>query len=200
MKIPRVFVLTVKKTWHKWEATKDNLRQHGIESEPFLAIDRSVCRLAPILTFDVNKPGEKLGEGPLVACLSHYMCWKVLEYIEGDYWWVLEDDATLDAEWRGRWESSMEHLPDDWDIVFLGSCCAAGRGHRHVGGNLFDVRYPMCGHALMIRRKALPTLLEIHQKIWAPLDIAMKYDSLPRLRVYTILPRIFYQRDSFIPE
>ena len=51
----------------------------------------------------------------------------------------------------------------------------------------------------MYRKKSLPVLLDVHQKFWAPLDIAMLYDSLPKLRVYTILPRLVSQRNTVIP-
>jgi hypothetical protein len=51
----------------------------------------------------------------------------------------------------------------------------------------------------MYRKKALPVLLDVHQKIWASLDIAMEYESLPKLRVYTILPRMVNQRATPLP-
>lgn len=196
--LPRTFVLTVKKTWQRWEATRDHLKERGIDAEPFIGIDREVCKLDPVLTFDVNKPGEKLGRGPLVTYLSHYMLWCVLQWIPGDSFWVLEDDAEFIDDWRNQYSEAMSVLPDDWDVVFLGSCCAARMHKRHVGKNLYECR-PMCGHAMMYRKKALPTLLRVHQKIWGPLDIAMMHESLPQLRVYSILPRIVNQRWSFIP-
>jgi GR25 family glycosyltransferase involved in LPS biosynthesis len=153
-----------------------------------------------VLTFDLNKAGERLGIGPLVACLSHYMLWMVMSYLPGDSFWVLEDDAEFVDNWRWEYSEAISVLPNDWDVVFLGSCCASWSDKVWVEKNLAEVRYPMCGHAIMYRKKALATLLRIHQKIWAPLDIAMKFDSLPQLQCYTILPRIVNQRGSYIPE
>lgn len=196
--IPRTFVLTVDKTWSKWETTHDHLKQHGIEAEPFIGIDKTKCRLEPEMLFELNARGEKMGQGPLVTYLTHYMAWMVMQYLPEDVFWVLEDDAQLTDNWRYDYSEAMSVLPEDWDIVFLGSCCTHSQFRFHVDKNLFVVRYPMCTHAVMYRKKALPTLLRIHQKIWAPLDIAMKYDSLPSLNVYTILPRIVNQRGSFI--
>jgi hypothetical protein len=63
---------------------------------------------------------------------------------------------------------------------------------------LYDVRYPLCGHAIMYRKKCLETLLTVHQKINMPLDIAMFYNSLPKLRVYTILPSIIGQHATLL--
>lgn len=198
--LPRTLVLTVKKTWHKWEQTRDHLAEHGIASEPFIGMDRTICRLEPVFKFEVNAPNEKLGIGPLCACLTHYMAWMVMSYQPEDSFWVLEDDAVFVENWRWIYSHAMEALPSDWDVVFLGSCCTNGTMREFMNENLQDVRYPMCGHAMMYRKKALGTLLKMHQKVWAPLDIAMKFDSLPHLKVYTVVPRIFEQRGSFIPE
>lgn len=197
--IPRTFVLTVKPTWHKWEMTRDHLKQHGIESEPFLGLDNKQCRLRPEYTFDVNVPGERIGAEQTCACLSHYLVWKVLSYLPEDVFWVLEDDAQLTDNWRQDYTQAMAVLPDDWDIVFIGSCCTNNLTKYYIGNNLFNVQWPMCGHALQIRKKALPVLLERNQKVWAPLDIALKLDCLPYLNVYTILPAIVLQRGQTLP-
>jgi GR25 family glycosyltransferase involved in LPS biosynthesis len=194
--LPRTFVLTVKPTWNKWLIAEQHLKDRGIPAEPFLCIDRKLCQLNPILTFDVNKPGEQICSSQVIACLSHYLIWKVMSYLPDDSFWVLEDDCQFDFDWRHQYSEAMSVLPDDWDLVFIGSCCCEGRPTIPVGKNLYEVQWPMCGHGIMYRKKSLPVLLEVHQKIWAPLDIAMFMESLPKLRVYTILPRIVNQRDT----
>lgn len=198
--LPRTFVITVQKTWAKWEKTQAHLKERGIHhAEPFLGFDKFVWKFQPELLFELNAPGERLGWGPLAAYLSHYMIWKVMSYLPDETFWVLEDDAEFTDNWRHEYSEAMSVLPDDWDMVFIGSCCAESCHGGHIDKNLYEKHYPMCGHAIMYRKKCLSTLLEVHQRIWAPLDIAMKYDSLPKLRVYTILPRIVNQRDTGIP-
>jgi hypothetical protein len=198
--LPRIFVLTVRKTWQRWLTTQAHLEKQGIPgAEPFIGFDKFVWQFSTEYTFDLNAPGERLGWGPLATYLSHYMVWKTLSYLPEDVFWVLEDDAEFIDNWRYVYSEAMKSLPDDWDVVFLGSCCAEGVGGHPIGPCLWDVRWPLCGHAMMYRKKAFGTLLSIHQKIWAPLDIAMKMDSLPHLKVFTILPRIVNQRGSSIP-
>lgn len=210
MKHPRAFLLTVKKSEPKYSVTLDHLKSVGVSVELFFGLDAQALNLSPNNLFERNgvslgwkdgKPnqGEKIGYRPVAACLSHYMLWKVMSYMPDDAFWVLEDDAQFHPNWNEIYHGAMAHLPQDWDMVFIGSCCCTGRPTTHLGGSLFEVKYPMCGHALQIRQKALPVLLEIHQRIWAPLDIAMIHDSLPRLKVYTILPRMVEQRATFIP-
>lgn len=196
---PRTLVLTIPRCADKYELTRANLAEHGLPCEPFYGVDRDVFRLLPMDTFDVDRVGDKIGHCHVAACISHYLMWKVMSYLDGDAFWALEYDAMMEPDWRTRYERAMAGLPDDWDIVFLGSCCTQGRPTRQVGENLFEVKYPLCGHGIMIRKKALPVLLDTHQKVWGPLDIAMFYTSLPKLRVYTILPAIIGQRDTAFP-
>jgi len=195
--LPRTFVLTVKASQDRHTETMAHLQRQGINAELFFAFDKFTWACIPDYTFDVNKVGERLGWGQCVICLSHYMLWKVMLHLPGDSFWALEDDVEFIDDWRQQYTIAMKHLPEDWDVVFLGSCCAQSRRKWRKGGNVYEIRYPLCGHAMMYRKKALPVLLDIHQKIWAPLDISMQMDSLPRLRTYTILPRIATQRGSF---
>lgn len=176
-----------------------HLMQNGIAHEPFYGLDNEVYRVNPIDTFDIDRVGDRIGPKQVCACMSHYLMWKVLSYLPGDSFWCLEDDVELVPNWQQAYRNAMGHVPDDWDIIFLGSCCCDGRPTLDYGGGLYEVKWPMCGHAMQIRQKALPVLLEAHQKLWAPLDIAMYYNSLPNLKVYTILPRMFSQRNTIIP-
>ena len=197
--LPRTFVITVNRHIPKYEATKIHLQEMGIPFEPFYGIDNQICKLRPVDHFDRDRVGEFIDPIHICAHLTHYLLWKVMSYMPEDAFWSLEYDALFDPDWRGHYDDAMSVLPDDWDIVFLGGCCCEGRPTTHIGKNLYEVKWPLCGHALMIRKKALPVLLEVHQKVYAPLDIALFYDSLPKLRVYTILPRLVSQRDTLIP-
>jgi hypothetical protein len=127
------------------------------------------------------------------------MMWKAMSYMPEDEFWCLEDDAEFIPQWPEVYRRAVPFLPPDYDLLFIGSCCCQYAPKTEIGGGLWDVKYPMCGHAIQIRKKALPKLLEAHQHIWAPLDIAMAYDSMPHLKVYTILPRMVSQRNTTIP-
>lgn len=201
MNIPRTFVLTVKRTMDTYEKERQHLAERGIACEPFIGLDNLVFRLNPIDTFDIDRAGDHIGQKQVCAHMSHYLIWKVMSYLPDDAFWVLEYDAEFVPQWRFLFNQAMNHAPDDWDMIYMGSCCCGVDPAKwpHLGGGLFEVKWPLCGHAIMYRKKALPVLLEAHQKVWAPLDIAMKHDSLPKLKVYTILPRIVSQRNTFIP-
>jgi GR25 family glycosyltransferase involved in LPS biosynthesis len=196
---PRTFVLTVDRPIARFDECAAHLDEQGIQWERFNGFDNQVCKLSPVKTFDFDRVGERIGPKHICATLSHYLVWQVMAYQSDDSFWLLEYDVRMMPDWRESYDTAMSVMPDDWDVVFLGSCCTAGRESRHIAGNVFEVKYPLCGHAIMYRRKALPVLLREHQDIYQPLDIAMMFQSLPKLRVYTILDPIVTQAGTYLP-
>lgn len=204
--IPRVLVLTVKRPIKRYDETIKHLNEEGIKWERFDGFDNQVCRLSAKDSFDLDRAGERLEAKHVAATLTHWSAWKVMSYQPDDSFWILEFDVRMVEGWRERYDKAMSVLPDDWDMVYLGSCCTKGRNSTSIDlpngmlSGLYDVRYPLCGHAIMYRKKCLETLLTVHQKINMPLDIAMFYNSLPKLRVYTILPSIIGQAGTILPQ
>jgi len=208
MTFPRTFVLTVNRPIKRFDETTKHLDEIGIKWEPFIGMDNQVCRLNSKDTFDFDRAGERLETKHVAATLTHYLLWKVMQYQPDDSFVALEFDVRFVEGWLRKFEDATRFLPDDWDLVFLGSCCCKGREQTPIMPppdepfpvtTLYEVKYPLCGHAIMYRKKSLETLLDVHQKINMPLDIAMYQMSLPKLKVYTILPRIVDQHATFLP-
>ena len=199
MNFPRTFVLTVNRPIKRFDETTKHLDEIGIKWEPFIGMDNQICRLNSKDTFDFDRAGERLETKHVAATLTHYLLWKTMSYQPDDSFVALEFDVRFTKGWEERFRLSMSVLPDDWDMVYIGSCCCEGRESKWVGFGLYEVKYPLCGHAIMYRKKSLETLLDVHQKINMPLDIAMYHMSLPKLKVYTILPRIVDQHATFLP-
>ncbi len=190
---PRTFVLTVDREIQCFNETAAHLNEMGIKWERFNGFDNRICKLNAKETFDLDRAGERLETKHVAATLTHWALWKVMSYQPDDCFWALEYDTRMVHDWQQTYRLALANLPDDWDVFFLGSCCCKGRNTTLIGGNVYKVEYPLCGHAIMYRKKALPTLLREHQRINAPLDIAMFYNSLPKLNVYTALPPIVMQ-------
>lgn len=202
----RTFVLTVNREIKRYNETVRHLSEISIPFERFNGIDNQLCKLSPIETFDLDRAGEKIGPKHICATLSHYLVWRVMaDYFEHgysgptDHFWLLEYDVRLPDNWKERYERALNHLPSNWDVLFLGSCCCEGRPTTHIAGEIYEVKYPLCGHAIMYRKSALPVLLQEHQVIREPLDVAMYFRSLPKLNVYTMLPPLITQAGTFLP-
>ncbi len=202
---PRTFVLTVRRDIKRFNDTVAHLDELGIKWERFDGMDNQICRLQSKDDFNVDRAGEKLQTKHVAATLTHILLWQTMKYQPDESFVALEFDVRFVDGWEEKFDWAMKFLPDDWDLVYLGSCCCKDRETYPVEGDgyaqttLFDVRYPLCGHAIMYRKKCLETLLTVHQKINMPLDIAMHYLSLPKLRVYTILPSIVGQAGTYLP-
>lgn len=197
--LPRTFVLTVNRPIARFDATAKHLKELKIPFERFDGLDNQLCRLNPIDTFDLDRSGERIGPKHVAACLSHYMLWKCLSMQPEDSFIAFEYDVVLSEDFRTRFHAVMKDVPDDWQVLFIGSCCCEGREKKHIAGDVYEVQYPLCGHALYLRKSALPILLQECQRIWAPLDIALFYGALTKLRTYTVLPPLVTQRGTPLP-
>lgn len=199
MNLPRTFVLTVNRPIKRFDETVKHLDEQGIEWERFDGFDNQICKLNAKESFDLDRAGERLEAKHVAATLTHWAAWKVASYCSEDSFWFLEFDVRMVEGWREQYETAMSVMPDDWQVIFLGSCCCKDRETIHVSENVYEVKYPLCGHALQINRSALPVLLHEHQRINMPLDISLYHNSLPKLRTYCILPRIIEQHATLLP-
>lgn len=200
--IPHAYVITLQDTLGlpRWQSTEAHLRERGVDFEPFLGINGARWGLATILVYAEDGPGTgfKIGSKTIGMTLSHYMLWKTLGYCGGDYWMVCEDDVRFHPNWRERLQAALETAPPDWDMIYAGSCNCGNGPHEKVGKDLFNVGFPMCTHSYLVRRKALPILMDTQQLAWAGIDLQLGFRSFPKLKVYTILPRLADQHDTII--
>lgn len=195
----RVFVLTVDRDIKRYNECAAHLDSLGIPFERFNGIDNQVCKLLPVETNDMDRVGEKIGPKHICAALSHYMLWKVCSYLPEDRFLLCEYDVVFPPDWQEQYDRAMSVMPDDAQVIFWGSCCTEGREKRHVGENVYEVKYPLCGHCIEIRRSALPVLLKNQQRIHMPLDISLFHLSLPQLRTYCVLPALVGQQGTPLP-
>lgn len=169
----------------------------------------------------------RIGKHPVNIWLGHYMAWQALKLSGDEAWFIVECDAKFQPDWRGYFDHALAaagHYDPDWDLIYMGSCGAAGRVREYVGFGLGADRRlaiiegsgPQCNHAYVLRAKAVPVFEEALRKVWAPIDIQQTVEcyvhgvdlprSVPmvrpparRLNVYTVLPRIVDQWGTEIP-
>lgn len=199
----RTFVLSIRGSAQKLSTTMELLASAGVTAEVFYGLDAAITGVNGTRhTYEIDHPGSNyhIGEKHINMHLSYLMLWKVLTYIDGDAFVLFEDDVRLDADWKTHWDTSIGHLPADWDLLYIGSCCCEGRPEKQaIWGRLHRVRYALCTHAYAIRKKALELILNRCEKVWAGTDIALALDCMPHLNCYAFLPRIATQLETNIP-
>lgn len=180
----------------------EHLRSVGITAEPFNGIHCETSGLRTKFPYEVDAPGSgwNIGMKPVATWLSFYMMYAAWQYMPDDYFLQLEWDCQLPKNWRERAEQALADVPPDFDMLYLGSCCCKDRPKTHIKGDIWQVRWPQCGHCTIIAHKALPTILRTQRKVYAPLDLSLFFHTLPELKVYCVLPRIAEQFNTQLPE
>jgi GR25 family glycosyltransferase involved in LPS biosynthesis len=187
--------------------TKKHFAERGVQAQFFHGIDAAKLGIHTKNPYLIDGP-PPAGEPPykvgpkVVGCwLSHRALWAALLLLPDEHVLVLEDDALFPPGWQRRFDQAMADVPAGFDLLFVGSCCTADKPKSLVRGEVWDVRYPFCGHGYVVAKKALPVLIKTQDAAtcYAPIDVSMAIHSLPNLRAYTVLPRILDQYATKIP-
>lgn len=132
--------------------------------------------------------------------LSHYMLYSIIAtHPDVEHWLVIEDDCLFVDGWQQKLEQALIDVPKDFDFLFIGSCCTEGREKNNVAGNIYEVKYPLCTHAYVVAKKAIPLLLDQCRDASQPIDVLLFDKVFPKSKVYTILPRIASQIEMELP-
>jgi len=215
--IPRAFCVTVRgeyvrmgglyndrpvATARSSQDTINHFVERGVDVQFFYGIHAPKLGIVTTLPYEVDNPGSGFNMGAkAVGCwLSHRALWAALLLLPDTEFFVIEDDAVFAPDWRERMSKALQAAPSDWDMIYVGSCCTEGKVKGSLGGGLYDVRYPMCTHGYLVRRKALLALIETQDeaRCYGPIDISMTFHSHPKLKIYTILPRVLDQYGTTI--
>ena len=175
------------------DQTANLLKQQGWDVNLFEGFDNvNKWSLETNHTYEIDQPGTgyKIVRELVGIVMAHWILWRSLEaFGKDDYYHIMEDDVRLKENWRHDMERAMTHLPDDWDLLYTGSCCKKPEAETHVAENLYRGA-GLCTHWYTVRHKALKTLIETNSAAWGPVDIQMQVASAPKLKTYTILPRL----------
>ena len=167
------------------------------------------------------RPHDFMWKKAIMGCaLSHLSLWWKLANEQQDMntFLILEDDVKLKPEWEGRWKAAQPHLPEDWDIIYLGgilppnrqgfeTCKERVNDHfSRVGENGFFGQKPpnryfhWCAYAYVISRKATHKVLDIMQVrdgYWTSAD-HMLCNPINQINMYFLDPLVAgcYQDDD----
>jgi GR25 family glycosyltransferase involved in LPS biosynthesis len=171
----------------------------GIHAENFYGLHAARLGLESNRLYILDgPPGARLSPKNVGTWISHRALWAACLLLPDTEFLLLEDDALFPQDWAVRLAEVLRHVPEDWDLINLGACCATDKPREHVAGPLYTVTGgPMCLHAYIVQRRALPILIWSQDAAGcaAPIDISVLSHSYSALRVYTVLPRIVDQLD-----
>jgi len=193
----------------KFTPHADHMRAHfaerGVDAQMFYGIHAQRIGVNAVVTSAVIAPQDpdqthSIGMMPTGCWLSHRALWAALLLLPDDAFFVVESDARFEPNWRARFDAALRDVPDNWDMLYVGSCCTSA-SRMHVRGDVYSDARPQCTHAYCVRKKALRTLCEVADQVGArkPVDTMLATDASTQLRIYTVIPRIVDQYDANIP-
>jgi hypothetical protein len=195
------FLITVPGLEDRRKATESHLESCGfsqaINVRPFVGVNGGVAGISCTNTH-LLPDGTTYTPTPkhVSLCLNHWFLWQQIlnnAEIGDEFSIVLEDDVRFVDGWFNKSRKALEDVPEDWDILFLGSCYARNFPVAHIVGDIWKVEKPNCTHAYCVRHKALPVLIEKCHRIYTNIDWAIIEQAIPHLNTYAILPRIAHQ-------
>jgi GR25 family glycosyltransferase involved in LPS biosynthesis len=201
MKFPTTFCVSLKRAAERREKVVKHLNERGIEFHLFDAIHASKMGLETRYAYLDDKPNWQPEDGPpykisqpVLGCsLSHYVIWRIAQYLPDDYFLIVEDDVYLCEGFKDKLIDVITRLPEDWQYVFVGHCCM-GNNFTHVRGNIVASTFaPLCTHAYLVKKSALQHLIDTNEMMYAPIDIQLQKRSLTSISHYSIVPPLATQ-------
>lgn len=178
----------------------------------FSAIEGKKLELTPTLA-RLFRPHDFMWKKAIMGCaLSHLSLWWKLytEHQDINTFLILEDDVKLKPEWEMRWKAAQPHLPEDWDIVYLGGILPPNRAafehskervnehfSRVANNNIFGQSPPnryfhWCAYAYVLSRRGAQKVLEVmagHDGYWTSAD-HMLCNPINHIRMYFLDPLV----------
>ena len=209
-------VISLRETPQRLQACRDHFASFGMTLDVFYGVNAAKWGLLTKNAYEVDHPGTgfHIPQKHVGLHLSHYFMWResllhpfnVHGCVEDDCRFVgdLKEGQTLPlllADYR-EWIDLQGTTPT---MIFLGSCNCSYKPSVLVDErlHLYKVEWPQCTHAYLFNKAAAALLIETQEKSWAPIDLALIFNSFPVFKerggqVLTVLPRLFDQGNQQI--
>jgi hypothetical protein len=200
----KTFVLGIHEKPERIARCLAHLKDRGIDgAEVVYGINAEVAGLNTSHPYLIDHPEENFHIGPkrTGVVLGHYLLWSVCAAYPDSHFLLFEDDVYLHDNFKERMIQAIRDTPPDFDMLYVGHCCCKGHPSTHIKGDVWDVRWPQCGHVTIVAKKVLPLVLATQRKCYGPQDITLILDTFPKgCKIYTQLPRSADQLGTEIPE
>lgn len=167
-------------------------RSAGITAERLAGFD--ISEMSGVFNFVRSK-------GHIGCTLTHIAALTLAQYRSLDSVLVLEDDATFGFDFRERFAEAVPHVPDDWEILYLGSWTDFGPftdNVKPVSGPIVKLDWALCTHAYAVRGHAIDKILVSAVTKREPID--QVYAQMMRdgeLTAYAVKPSLAFQTPHF---
>jgi alpha(1,3/1,4) fucosyltransferase len=214
------FVINLDRRADRMERLYDNCPELKDRVTRLSAVEGKRLTLTPELA-RLFRPHDFFWKKPIMGCaLSHLTLWHKLatEHPDINSYLILEDDVKLKPNWETAWKMAYPHLPDEWDVIYLGGILPPNRGGfehtkervneyiSRVAPNKFfgqpiPTRYfHWCAYSYVLSKKGAQKILDIlhaHDGYWTSAD-HMICNPVNTMNLYFLDPLVAgcYQDDD----
>lgn len=150
------------------------------------------------------------GTASSIGCtLSHLECWKIIANSDAPFGIVYEDDVVFEKEFKEIFESVLDVLPKDTDLLYLGYLRSfihqfvytlSGKiaKKKYINKYLSQEPFFLATHAYMLSKEGARKLIcALDGKISGPVDEELLNQTIKnKINTYHITPRIAYQTST----
>lgn len=194
--------LTLPESPERQERAQAHFTERGVTDVHFvMGINAEKAGLTAGHVYEIDAPGSgyKMGPKPTGIWLGHYIAWCVCAALPDEHFLIFEDDVILPEDWQEKYKKALADTPENWDVLFFGSCCTEGYPKKHIAGNIFETKHAQCLHAYAVSKRAVEKMIRTQRDCYGPVDILLIFHTFEHLKVYVVLPRLAIQVDTAIP-
>ncbi len=197
----KLICITVPELQAERDKAQAHFKERGVNAEFISGIHGVTSGLVTTFNYDYDHPGTQFNVGAKIISLAinHMMAWTACTLLQDETFLILEADAKFPEDWSARLNQALLDLPDDWDILYVGSCNCMGKNFEHVKGSVHRVntadnhQCPQCSQAILYTRNAIRVCIATQRRFYVGVDLALIFHTLPLLKTYVILPRLVSQ-------
>lgn len=189
----KIFVIT---TPNRKDYILEQCKLHNLNVEVFDAVIGKKLGLIPENYNKLEFPtlDVKLTFGGIGCALSHYVLWNLCKYLPDEEFFILEDDCIFCDDFENKFKKIYDTLPKNWEMAYVGWIPYGNDITPITIDNNISVRIPSATHAYIIKKSAIPKLIDSLHPISSPVDLHIINKALNNLVYYVFDPSLVTQK------
>lgn len=197
--LPPIYCITLPQTPSRTKWASEQFKRLQLPAVFFNGIHGNTFGLESRYVYNYEpspNPHASISSGHIGLILSHYMLWTHLWHAGVEEALILEDDAIFCAHFPSVFEEYYCQLPADWNFCHVGHVGIENKPTVPINDKIIKANFPFGTHAYLVKRDALPVLIETNHLAWGPLDIQIGCRSFNRLNYYSFKDSIINQHTA----
>lgn len=193
----KIYCINLDRRPDRWQECLDQFSIHNLEVSRFSGVD---AKNIPEIMEKVNRtPGLVFGD---IGCgRSHRLIIEKAKKDNLDNVLILEDDVEFHDNLNEIFSESIQEVPDDWDILFLGGNHSLNNIWQKepvtkISDHVYKLIFCYSTHAYAVRKKAYDKIIECLLLENNKGDVLFSHAQV-QLNTYVLRPHLAWQRASY---